>query len=81
MRGNTDTLYHQSDSTFFNIRAGNGQRNTFRESIHADDDKMTGSTATGNKRSFNYELRYIVRKKSFRKNSILIFHAKERLLH
>ena len=61
----TDLLYDQRDRTFFDICIGDRQGHTLRMIIYADDHEMTGTTATGNKRSFNYKLRYIVRKESF----------------
>ena len=73
MRRDADTLNNQCDRSFLDICAGNRQGHTFGIGIYANDDEMTGSTATGNKRSFNYELRYIVREKSFRKNFVHIF--------
>ena len=73
MRRDADTLNNQCDRSFLDICTGDGQGHAFGIGIYADDDKMSGSAATRNERSFNYELRYIVREKSFRKNFVHIF--------
>ena len=65
MGGSTYLLNDKGDRPFFDVCAGDGQGHTLRVGIHANDHKMAGTTTTGNKRSFNYELRYIVRKESF----------------
>ena len=57
-------LNDKGDSPFFNVSTGDGQGHAFRIGVHADDHKVTGTTTTGNKRSFYDELRYIVRKES-----------------
>ena len=64
MGGSTYLLNDERDGTLFNIRSGNSQRHPFGEGVHTDDDKMSGSAASRNERSFNNELRYIFREKS-----------------
>ena len=70
MGRSADLLNNQRDGSFFDIRSGDGQRDALRVSVHTDDDKMSGSAATRNERSFYDELRYIRRKEFFRNDLI-----------
>ena len=65
MGRSTYLLYDQRDRTFFYICAGDGQRYPFGLRVHTDNHEVTGTTTTGNERSFYYQLRYIFRKESF----------------
>ena len=56
---NAHLLNDQCDGTFFGVGAGDGERNTFGECIHTNNDKMAGTAATGNERSLYNEFRYI----------------------
>ena len=66
-------LYDQGDGAGLSIGIRYGERHTLGVLVHANDDEVSGTTTSGNERSFHYKLRYIVRKETFRDDLVHYF--------